>query len=86
MTWETLLRDGVRGGTVGQVLEALDAGDAATVIRPWRMGLHSPVDLWYAKGAPSAKRRVVRAVLRAVDRFGDGWYVPWLDMAVRKER
>ena len=46
--WETLLRAGIRGGTVGEILQNLAASDASALLRP-RPEVGDQIDLWYGK-------------------------------------
>jgi 2-polyprenyl-3-methyl-5-hydroxy-6-metoxy-1,4-benzoquinol methylase len=86
-SWESLLRRGIRGSTQHEVVRMLqEAGDGRPVLmQPTRLGLKDVVDLWYAKGAPTLRRRAVAAGMKAVNRVRGGGFVPYLYIAVRKQ-
>jgi predicted O-methyltransferase YrrM len=86
-SWSSMLRRGIRGSTQHEIVRMLrEAGGGEPVlVQPNRLGLRNVVDLWYAKGAPSRKRRVIAAAMRAVNRIQGGGFVPYLYIAIRKQ-
>jgi SAM-dependent methyltransferase len=89
-SWETMLRDGVRGGTEREVLRLLrEAGGGDPVsLTPSRLGCHDHVDIWYVRSMsarPSQIKRVVRAGFKAISFVGDD-FTPDLELAIQKRR
>src|SRR5207247_6654027 len=78
-SWQTLLREGIRGGTVGEILGRLgDRGGRPLLLRPNREGLGDWVDLWDrgyggpADGSGSRLKRWAMPFLKVI--FGvTGW-------------
>jgi 2-polyprenyl-3-methyl-5-hydroxy-6-metoxy-1,4-benzoquinol methylase len=84
--WPTLLRQGIRGATPDEILgDFAAAGGRPRLLQPHRMGIGDAVDLWYAHGVPTAKRRAMRAVLAAVSSVVGHGYVPYLTLAIQKD-
>jgi SAM-dependent methyltransferase len=87
--WSTLLRKGIRGGSVrGIVRELTEVGATGVeVLRPVRVGARDEVDLWYRMSSPRwrAVKRILRGLFRAVDILTGIQLVPaYVVMAVRK--
>jgi 2-polyprenyl-3-methyl-5-hydroxy-6-metoxy-1,4-benzoquinol methylase len=90
-SWETLLRQGIRGGAASEIVRLLEQeGGRARIISPSREGLHDWVALWargYLRG-PGRERvlkSVARAGLQVLHRM-TGWsLVPYLSLAIRKD-
>lgn len=88
-SWETLLRAGIRGGSVGEVLEILesDGSSAPRLLEPTRLGLSDRVDLWFELSAGTRLRVVKRAIwvaLKALRRISKRTFVPDLAIAIEK--
>jgi 2-polyprenyl-3-methyl-5-hydroxy-6-metoxy-1,4-benzoquinol methylase len=88
VSWEDLLRAGIRGGTEHEVLKALSAvGDGTPVsLTPVRVG-RDKVDLWYAfsrTGRPRRGRRLARALFKAISRLVGEDFTPSLELAIKK--
>jgi len=94
-TWPQLLRRGIRGGTVRQIMAILrSAGGDPELLRPCRPDLHDRVDVWRAGYAVAIARRHpwVRAIqhvlygLFKIVRWTTGLtIVPALSLAIRKK-
>lgn len=94
-SWETLLRRGIRGGSVGEILRILQSccGSDFEFLTPNRLGLRDRVDLWYAGYAVSIANkypwaRPVQAILRGAFKViywtTGAAVVPSLSLAIRK--
>ena len=87
MSWEELLRAGVRGATVKEIVRLLPEADGRPVIlRPQHGGISDQVDLWYRGSRPRDGRlpgaaRTAMKALRVVTGLS---LVPYLTVAVRK--
>ncbi|MEP7149945.1 MAG: class I SAM-dependent methyltransferase [Acidobacteriota bacterium] len=88
--WESLLRAGIRGATIGEIRGHLsDDGQAATLLSPTMTGMHDLVDLWYATTNPknlARLKRTARLVLKAINSVTGVALVPELTLAFRKQR
>ena len=87
-SWESMLRDGVRGGTEREVVRLLrSARDGTPVsLKPTRLGCRDHVDLWYAQstaGRPTPAKRVMRAAFKAISLLGTD-FTPNLELAIQK--
>ena len=87
--WPGLLRDGIRGGSPGEILGLLaDGGSRATVLEPRQPGLADRVDLWYAALDKTRRVAIKKALYAAFKliRLGTGvTMLPTLALAIRKE-
>ena len=88
VSWTRLLRDGVRGATVEEILHQL--GPGAKLLAPCREGVDNYVDLW-ARGyttAPAGRgaglKRLVVPLLRTLHRMTGQSWVPYLSLAIQK--
>lgn len=88
INWETLLRQGIRGGTVKQIVAILKQTPRKPVLlRPNRLGIEDRVDLWLrSTGAmPSFSRRSAFIALKSLKYITGFELVPYLSLAIRKE-
>lgn len=84
-TWETLLRDGVRGGTVGEILRLIPrALGMPLLLEPSQRGMKDRIDLWFKQRPPSSKRRLVRALYKSIRHATGVTFLPSLSLAIRK--
>jgi 2-polyprenyl-3-methyl-5-hydroxy-6-metoxy-1,4-benzoquinol methylase len=85
LDWNTQLRRGIRGGSIGEIRGLLPG---ATLLRPSRCGIDNLTDLWYATAPknryPRAKR-YVRALARSLAAIGIEC-PPYLELALQKPR
>lgn len=84
--WPALLRAGIRGGTVGEILGILEGcGGRPALLEP-RPAVGDAIDLWYGK--LSARHRWLKrgmwAALKALKPFGSARWIPELSLAIRK--
>lgn len=84
VTWERLLRDGIRGGSIPEILGIL-AGHNPLVLAP-RREIGDRIDLWY--GTLSSRHRWVKrsiwAALKALKAVARVEITPTLSLAIRK--
>ncbi|GAB61613.1 MAG: class I SAM-dependent methyltransferase [Candidatus Jettenia sp.] len=45
--WETLLRKGIRGGTVSEITDFLYGDQKLLLLEPAMVGVHDSIDIWY---------------------------------------
>jgi 2-polyprenyl-3-methyl-5-hydroxy-6-metoxy-1,4-benzoquinol methylase len=84
-SWETLLRRGIRGGTVPEIVKILGGPRRATLMRP--LPPHQDrIDLWYGTLTPrhAGLKRAVRAALKAIKLVSGRQIAPTLTLAIRK--
>ncbi len=64
-SWQTLLRRGIRGGSVRQIMKILNDSDPnnCELLKPSLLGIHDRVDLWRAGYAVSIARKHPRVKL-----------------------
>src|SRR5690348_3676980 len=79
--WPTLLRAGIRGATIGEILRTL--GREAELLAPRRGDL---IDLWYGKLSAHRRwlKKAIRATLKALKPLAGMNLVPELTLAIRK--
>ena len=91
-SWDTMCRNGIRGGSVTEILGLLPAADGRPIVlEPHRLGIKDPLDLWFrgyataANGRVGAMKRKALPLLRIAARFVDSTsLVPYLSLAIRK--
>ncbi len=84
-SWERLLRDGVRGGTVGEILRLIPRTEGKPILlEPTQSGMRDRIDLWFTQKPPSAKRRAVRALYKSIRVVTGVTVLPSLSLAIRK--
>jgi 2-polyprenyl-3-methyl-5-hydroxy-6-metoxy-1,4-benzoquinol methylase len=79
--WPALLRAGIRGATIGEIVRTL--GSRAELLLP-RHG--DPIDLWYGKLSPRYGwfKKAMWAALKALKPIAGTHLVPELTLAIRK--
>ncbi len=87
-SWQDMLRQGIRGGTPGEILAILAAtGQPAESLPPCRHGIVDHLDLWYRSascrhsGAGLRRRRRLLGLVRALT---GATVVPNITLALRK--
>ncbi len=95
-SWQSLLRRGVRGGTVGQIMKILRAcrqPGRAVLLKPHRLGLRDRIDVWHSGYALSIRRKypkagpimdMLRYLFKAVKYTTGLTIVPSLSLAIQK--
>jgi 2-polyprenyl-3-methyl-5-hydroxy-6-metoxy-1,4-benzoquinol methylase len=89
-SWESLLREGIRGGSEGEIVRILEStGDGnVTLLEPTRLGLRDRVDLWYVMYAgeqASPLRKLMYLSLKVIKGLVGVNCVPYLALAIRKD-
>lgn len=90
-SWETLLRKGIRGGSVNEILGIIHgAGGSAKLMEPEYGGMQTAVDVWYegyarsASGRSGKLKRAFGKALKVLDNISHLAPVPYLSLAIRK--
>jgi len=84
VTWNDLLRQGIRGGTIYEIRNLLSG---ANVLKPSRLGIKDLVDLWYAttpKSKRGTEKKYVYRFAKALKAVGLEW-PPYLELALQKQ-
>ena len=88
-SWEVLLRCGIRGGTVKEVLSRLKGEDSVPkLMKPTGFGLKNRIDLWYIKMDRSKYARlkkVYNIFARVLYLLTKIELLPHLSLAIKKE-
>ncbi len=87
--WQSLLRKGIRGGRVGEILCILRRADAGCpeLLRPLARGRRDLVDVWYDasdRTGRSARKRVARAVFKGANAVFRTDFAPYLAIAIER--
>jgi 2-polyprenyl-3-methyl-5-hydroxy-6-metoxy-1,4-benzoquinol methylase len=83
-SWDSLLRAGIRGATIGEIRNHLKNAELLT---PTMSGLRDRVDLWYATTKPEnrpALKRIAKLILKGLHSVTGIALVPELTLAFRK--
>lgn len=87
-SWPTLLRKGIRGATVGEVMKILNgSGRKAELLLPSRQGVRDHIGLWYQLSSTTRKPRVKKLMMRAfraIKAITGITMIPQLSLAIRK--
>lgn len=89
-SWESLLRNGVRGGTEREILRIIrrHTHDTPILLRPTRLGFRDRIDLWYgvspSSWLPSVRLNLLRLAQKALLAITGVALVPALSLALRK--
>jgi hypothetical protein len=87
-TWDQLLRKGIRGGSVGEVLNILHHGAFEPVLLdPIEPGVSDRIDLWYAKSGGvrlGTRKRLFWWLAKTLKVLTGAIVVPSLSLAIRK--
>jgi hypothetical protein len=83
--WHSLLRRGIRGGTVSEIMEILGGHACAELLAP-HAHVGDRIDLWYRSLSRRylALKYSVRAVLKLIKWSSGREIVPTLSLAIRK--
>lgn len=88
-SWATLLRKGIRGGTVNEITNTLkDGGRTVELLDPSMPGIQDRVDLWYAsaeKKSRSHSKKIAYKALKILKRISGVELLPYLELAYRKK-
>lgn len=86
-TWETLLKLGIRGGSVKEIMRILSACSHKPILmNPSRLGAKDRVDLWYIIGGkkPTIMRKIYFIFLKSFYILTGIVFLPSLTLAIRK--
>ena len=88
-SWETLLRMGIRGGTVKEIMRILNrTSQRPILLKPERLGIQDQSDIWYkassARRLPATKRLMIFS-MRIFKRITGIPLTPYLSLAIQKE-
>ena len=87
-TWESLLRMGIRGGTINAILRQLGGGASRPVLlQPSRLGLKDRIDLWYIKYKTIGNSQLVRCFhsgAKVLKLLTGVQFLPNLSLAIQK--
>jgi 2-polyprenyl-3-methyl-5-hydroxy-6-metoxy-1,4-benzoquinol methylase len=88
--WQTLLRAGIRGGSVREItgLLSMDAFEPMVLV-PSKLGLKDRTDIWYAisgKDRYLFLKKSFRLLSKGIERFSGIAFLPSLAVAIRKTR
>jgi len=87
-SWETLLRKGVRGGTVKEIMRSINnACGTGTLLNPHRLGVRNRIDLWYTLSGGKrlrAVKAISSSILKLVMAATGCELTPYLTLAIRK--
>jgi 2-polyprenyl-3-methyl-5-hydroxy-6-metoxy-1,4-benzoquinol methylase len=88
LSWEDLLRKGIRGGAPSQILATLDAaGGDAELLEPARLGLADRIDLWHAVSSGTrwpAIKTGLKGALKLIKRTSGATVVPYVSLAIAR--
>lgn len=89
-SWAHLLREGIRGGSVKEILACLPPAEGRPrLMRPIAPGVRGQADLWYLgserRHGPSRAKRAARFVLHAARSVTGLDFTPELALAIRKD-
>jgi 2-polyprenyl-3-methyl-5-hydroxy-6-metoxy-1,4-benzoquinol methylase len=86
--WPTMLRKGIRGGSVAEIVRMLGTPvGAVTVLRPERIGVRDSIDLWYRSAATTregTQKRMIHAFCRVLKAVTGIELPPYLAIALEK--
>jgi hypothetical protein len=87
-SWESLLRRGIRGASVGEIMRRLSNDSCRPrLLTPIAEGVNDQIDIWYAwasESQPSSFRRLTRSALKALKRVSGVDLAPSLAVAIQK--
>lgn len=89
--WDTLLREGIRGGTPSEILKAIpkDGRHLGKQIPPSRFGRKDSIDIWYSrsvrKSGSSWKKTVFKWIAKSIQTVIRVSITPEVVIAIRKE-
>jgi len=89
-SWTTLLRKGIRGGSLKEILNILSTSEYKPILMdPSRLGIKNRIDLWYQiseKTKYGAAKKIIRKVISIINAISSIELTPYLELAIRKTR
>lgn len=88
MSWDELLRNGIRGGSPGEILDILKREKSnPLLLEPDRIGVNDRIDLWYKSYGSFSYSKVKRKIyyfLKSLKKISGIELTPYLSLAIRK--
>lgn len=91
VSWDSLLRDGIRGGTVSEITNILRECGKPVLLEPNQLGFRDRIDLWYATYGSmkiskySSIKQPVKLALKLIKSLTGAIVVPYLSLAIKKQ-
>ena len=86
VSWEFLLREGIRGGTVREILGILKAtGSPPELLTPRLLGTKDLIDVWLESTSKTLSKRLMARSFKILKTFTGIIYIPSLTLAIRKK-
>jgi SAM-dependent methyltransferase len=89
-SWESLLKNGIRGGSVREIMNILHGYGKPMLLKPNRLGFRDRVDLWYeAYGSLSISKfsliaKPLKFILKTIQLLTGITVLPYLSLAIKK--
>ena len=86
-SWNDLLRKGIRGGSISEILKILNCcPEEPVMLNPYRLGIEDNVDLWYfsAGRRRKGKYRTVFHLAKLLKLLTGLIVIPYLSLAIKK--
>ena len=86
VSWEFLLREGIRGGSVREIMGILRTagGGRPSLLKPLPSDVRDRIDVWFRETTQSRSKKLMRTAFKML-RYSTGiTYVPSLSLAIRK--
>lgn len=87
-SWTTLLRKGIRGGSLREILDILNTSESKPILMdPSRLGVKNRIDLWYQSTEKTRYRtakKIIREVISIFSTISGIELIPYLELAIRK--
>lgn len=89
-TWPMLLREGIRGGRIGEIMKTLgDSCRQPSLLAPKQHGLKDRIDMWYAIPSKPRNVKIKRAffyIFKLIKMLTGYTLLPTLTLAIRKQQ
>lgn len=90
MSWEDLLRAGIRGGTINEIMEILNKTDSKPeLLNPKAEGIKNRIDLWYKSYNKYSYQKIKKYIyysLKIIKAVIGVELVPYLSLAIKKTK
>lgn len=85
-SWQELLRMGIRGASVGEILKILNSSShKPMLLRPSRFGAEDRIDLWYIQSNKTSAKKLFRLLAKGVQALTGVVMLPELSLAIEKQ-
>ena len=89
VTWQDLLRMGIRGATTDEIVATLsNEADKPLVLKPTRLGIKDQSDIWYKVAADRSLNPFKKSIIMTLYFFKKVTFTrltPYLSLAIQKE-